>query len=370
MLNAIYYPHTAVRDENFLKHALLYWDEIEYISPFPDYDALPRYPEATTRELARFLKPRVPTKEDKKRAHTQIMQLVEDDLPQWLQIERQSGPDEHELYRIFRDKLLPETWSELRDRGLVRFQRHGDLDDSASHTYLGLTLMAILARCCAGNLKHTITDQADSYFTLLKHLQFLSGEDKAATAQTDAQSQGIFRRWLHTLGGKRPRTEDEERSTLISITLDVINAATLSVDALVELRSSKRALATQLRQNYAKAIEDYVDRLSEPGLEKNDAETLRSDFRKIMELDMARLYEELRPIARKTLLSKEVAVAIVAPIVGAAVLASSGIGVPLGGALGALALGKLSVEYRSARDAVFEKHPMAFLYSTKGVRLY
>jgi hypothetical protein len=36
MLSAIYYPHTAVRDENFLKHALLYCDEIEYISPFED----------------------------------------------------------------------------------------------------------------------------------------------------------------------------------------------------------------------------------------------------------------------------------------------------------------------------------------------
>jgi len=32
MFAAIYYPHTAIRDENFLKHAMLYWDEIEYIS--------------------------------------------------------------------------------------------------------------------------------------------------------------------------------------------------------------------------------------------------------------------------------------------------------------------------------------------------
>jgi hypothetical protein len=31
MLGAIYYPHTAVRDENFLKHALLYWRTATYL---------------------------------------------------------------------------------------------------------------------------------------------------------------------------------------------------------------------------------------------------------------------------------------------------------------------------------------------------
>ena len=43
VLRAVYYPHTAVRDRNFLKHALLYWDEIEYISPGRDFDPLPDY---------------------------------------------------------------------------------------------------------------------------------------------------------------------------------------------------------------------------------------------------------------------------------------------------------------------------------------
>jgi hypothetical protein len=58
MFSAIYYPHTAVRDENFLKHALLYWDEVEYISPSHGYDVLPRYPKTIIQELAKFTKPR------------------------------------------------------------------------------------------------------------------------------------------------------------------------------------------------------------------------------------------------------------------------------------------------------------------------
>lgn len=74
--------------------------------------------------------------------------------------------------------------------------------------------------------------------------------------------------------------------------------------------------------------------------------------------------------AMKTLLSKEVAVAIAAPIVGSTALIASGVGSVLGGALGVAALGKVAVDYRTSRNAVYQKHPMAFLYSGKGTRLY
>jgi hypothetical protein len=85
---------------------------------------------------------------------------------------------------------------------------------------------------------------------------------------------------------------------------------------------------------------------------------------------LKKLSEELAPLAFKTVLSKEVAVAIAAPVVGATLLTSSGIGSTLGGALAIGALGKLRAEYRSGRDAVFGKHSMAFLYTAKKVRLY
>ncbi len=88
MFTAVYYPHTAVRDENFLKHALLYWDEVEYISPFDSYNVLPRYPQTNMQELAKFTKPRVPTSEEKGRAHHQIMELLAGKIPSWLQVDR------------------------------------------------------------------------------------------------------------------------------------------------------------------------------------------------------------------------------------------------------------------------------------------
>jgi len=154
----------------------------------------------------------------------------------------------------------------------------------------------------------------------------------------------------------------------VSITLEVIDAESISVDALVKLRTDKTALGAELRQNYATAVEGYVDKLSEPSLTDTDA--LREEFRRKMTQDLNRLYEELAPVAKKTLLSKEVAVAIAAPVVGSVILTSTGIGSLLGGALAIGALGKLHTEYRLARDAAFAKYPMAFLYKAKRFRVY
>jgi hypothetical protein len=118
------------------------------------------------------------------------------------------------------------------------------------------------------------------------------------------------------LGIKRAQVEDTEREQLVSITLEVIDAESISVDALVKLRTDKTALGAELRQNYATAVEGYVNKLSEPSLTDTDARTLRKEFRQKMTQDMNKLYEELAPVAKKTLLSKEVAVAIAAPVVG------------------------------------------------------
>jgi len=370
MFSAVYYPHTAIRDENFLKHGLLYWDEIEFVSPFDGYDVLPRYPETVIRELAKFTKPRVPTPEEKKRAHDQIISLLDGDMPAWLTIPRKAEEDDNRRYAMFSHKLLNETWQELESRKLVRMEQGHGGDDYVSHTYLGLTMMAILARCCAGTVKHTITDQTDSYFTVLKHLQFLSGETEAGRAAVDERSRKTYRRWLDALGVSKGHAEDKARETLVSITLDVIDAKSLSVDELLKLRNDKTKFAAELRQNYAKAIETHLSPLSAPDITQTDAKALLDDFRRAMQQDLDRLYDELKINAQRTLLSKEVAVAILAPVIGSTALIASGVGSVAAGALGIGALGKVAVDYRSSRNAVFQKHPMAFLYSGKGIRLY
>jgi hypothetical protein len=368
MFAAIYYPHTAIRDENFLKHAMLYWDEIEYISPSHGFDVLPRYPKTIIQELAKFTKPHVPTEDEKTKAHDQIMDLTSVALPSWLQVDRNSSADDRHLYSMFSGKLLPDTWRELEERRLVKFEKHGDFSDYASHTYLGLCMMAILARCCAGSLKCTITDQNDSYYSLLKHLQFLSGEHESIDPSKTARQP--FERWLTALGVANARLVDKTRETLVSITLDVIDAKKLPVESLLRLRQDKTGFASELRQNYARSIQEYVDKMVDPKLSKTDITALAEDFRRKMEQDLNRLRAELKLSALKTVLSKEVAVGVAAPILGSTALVASGVGTILGGALGIAALGKLAVEYRTGRNSVFQKHPMSFLYASKGIRLY
>jgi hypothetical protein len=47
--------------------------------------------------------------------------------------------------------------------------------------------MAILARCCAGTLKRTITDRSDAYGNLLKHLEFKTWLDSAGVERQQAK---------------------------------------------------------------------------------------------------------------------------------------------------------------------------------------
>src|SRR5260370_2502984 len=222
------------------------------------------------------------------------MELLAGEMPSWLQVDRTSGSEDRHLYSMFSNKLLPETWHELQQRRLVKFERHGDFNDYASHTYLGLTLMAILARSCSGTLKHTITDQNDSYYALLKHLQFLSGEHESSAGTKGSTLKQPFTRWLKTLGATSSRTRDKTRETLVSVSLDVIDAKDLSVENLLTLRHDKSKFAAELRQNYAKSVEDYIDKISAASLTKTNATALAEDFRNRMGQDLDRLRAELK----------------------------------------------------------------------------
>jgi hypothetical protein len=71
--------------------------------------------------------------------------------------------------------------------------------------------------------------------------------------------------------------------------------------------------------------------LSAPQLTETDAKALLDDFRRAMRQGLDRLYDDLRLNPLKTLLSKEVAVAIAAPLMGGTAFITSGVGSVLGG---------------------------------------
>jgi hypothetical protein len=122
---------------------------------------------------------------------------------------------------------------------------------------------------------------------------------------------------LDTLGVTKSSAEDEARQTLVSVTLDVIDSKNLAVGDLLKLRNDKTKFAAELGQNYAQAVEKQVAQLTNPTLSATDTRAVVEDFRRAMQQDLGRLYDELKLGAVKTLLSKEAAVAIAAPLAGA-----------------------------------------------------
>ena len=122
---------------------------------------------------------------------------------------------------------------------------------------------------------------------------------------------------MDTLGVTKSSAEDEARQTLVSVTLDVIDSKNLAVGDLLKLRNDKTKFAAELGQNYAQAVEKQVAQLTNPTLSATDTRAVVEDFRRAMQQDLGRLYDELRLGAVKTLLSKEAAVAIAAPLAGA-----------------------------------------------------
>jgi hypothetical protein len=122
---------------------------------------------------------------------------------------------------------------------------------------------------------------------------------------------------LDTLGVTKSSAEDEARQTLVSVTLDVIDSKNLAVGDLLKLRNDKTKFAAELGQNCAQAVEKQVAQLTNPTLSATDTRAVVEDFRRAMQQDLGRLYDELKLGAVKTLLSKEATVAIAAPLAGA-----------------------------------------------------
>lgn len=115
MSQAFYYPHSSVEHEGVLKTALLLWDDLAYIIPYPGFRRLSSNPVAD--EAVELIGVAVtPTNDERRRAHNRIMELAESDLP----AEFKFDPENHQLrYEIFTSKFLPETWAALRSSSLA-----------------------------------------------------------------------------------------------------------------------------------------------------------------------------------------------------------------------------------------------------------
>lgn len=347
MYSALYYPHAGITDENIIKTGLLLWDQVEYISPYHGYR-----PDEQGRDLEAALemitKPLIPSDEQKRLVHEEVKKLVNSDLPEWFVF---IPHNTSLMYRIYPQKMLWETWQLLVESRFVttstRQERNNTWEspeDYIMSSSLGLTLMSILADCCAGSQKRMITDEIDSYSALARYI----------TQINDGEYVG-----LKNLKVAKSQILEPNFDQLITLSLKVVNTDDLDIKRLVELRrrehSQNDTLLSDLRRNYFTKLDTYVKRISEEAKHAGDEKEILRVFELEMEHDLVDLKRELRLQASKSLLTKEFLGAIVAQALSVVEpVYSSLVSVGL--------LGKTWIDYRDNRRKVLKNHAMSWLY--------
>lgn len=345
---ALYYPHIAIENEGLLKNALLLWDNVELICPFGQF---PREPNGSAQRdaFAVIARPLQPSEEDRKNAHDALIELADSDLPDWFFPEH---VNENLRYTIYPGKFMPETWEALQQTKLAR-PKVGDIDppmpfstDRAIHEdaqpkafetteAFGLTMLSVLADCCAGATKQLVTDETDSYVALDNYLKLISGAKKSPLKRSP-------------------------HDRLVTLSLSVADLSGVDLGALVRVRQKEdeKPNLRQMRHNYVARLDTYIDRLSTQARNRGDIAEIERLFQEEVADDISLLKEELKDEANRVIFSKEMAAAAVA--VGWTFVE------PVSGSVGtAGALYRAKLQYRTARNRTLANHAMSWLYEAR-----
>jgi hypothetical protein len=336
MRSALYYPHTQIPSTSLLKTSLLLWDNLQFIVPYQGYKS--QYEDRDVAEAVELIgEPRCLNEEEKKEAHTRIEELATRQLPPVFYYRSAQGAEE---YEIFPQKLLYETWEMLRAAQLA-----GDPlanSDYPLNEAAGLSIMSILADCCAGEMFARVTDRGLAYATVTN---------------------------LLVESSKTPVEGDHEM--VVPLTLKMVDATDLPLKTLIEFRkreakSSNRDLEA-LRHNYVDRVEAHIKAVL--ALTKaSDRKELERQFESDMKYDLKILSTELGGARSETFLSKDVVVSAVAAVTAAVAMMHgfhldiptaftlTGAPVTVGGLLSTRS------KYGASRRSIMQKHPMAYMY--------
>jgi hypothetical protein len=362
MYTALYYPHSSLTNPELIKSALLLWDRVEYIKPNwyvgphdPFWNASNEEKKQLSEAVELIGVGREPTKAEKNSVHEELEKLLESDLPDWIVF----TPDNpNAIYSMFPDKLLPKTWDMLRHKGLAGLTpafAHGQgFHDWSMHKTLGLLVMSLLAKACAGTQKMMITDESDAYATWTRCL----------TKETNGRY------------GKLDLADDvgPESQLLVTTSISVLSAKSINLQSLLKVRrremEGKDTVLPTLRIKYYSEFKRFLDTLRECKTETDRTEIQRQ-FKHAMRLDVERLRRELKVEKRKVMWSNEMVAGLVftagtflAPYLSSAIgIGELGINIaPVTGLLGASALVRTQIQFQEAERKTLESHPMSWLY--------
>jgi hypothetical protein len=344
MRSALYYPHTEIRSESLLKTALMLWDRLYVIVPWEDY--APNYSSAlAARSFELIGKCHFPSLAEKKQAHELVEDFATRPLPKAFNYV--SAHDPNEIYEVYPQKLLPETWNTLQQAGLAGSALINADYPTASPT--GLSLMSLLADCCAGDSMVRVTDRSAAYASL-------------AGLLTESSSDSI--------------DASETRESLLALNLRVTNADQIPLTKWIQFREREEASADghhvrDLRHRFVEKIEGQATKIAsaKSGAQRTEIQTqIEEDMRD----DYKSLREALKLEAWQILPTKEIVVSVLGGIAALGGLALNTV-IPLPDVVtgtGALAsIGGLIAsksKYVNARRKVLREHPVSYLYEAGG----
>ena len=344
MRSALYYPHTEIRSEALLKTSLMLWDRVHVIVPVAEYKPYYQSPEAR-KSFELIGKCHCPSKAEKKQAHDLVEDFATRPLPAAFSYFSTQNPNE--IYEVYPQKLLPDTWNVLQQAGLAGEPLPNT--DYPTATATGLSLMSLLADCCAGDTLVRVTDRSAAYASLAGLLTASSANSPEFT---------------------------EESESLLALTLKVTDADKIPLAKWIQFREREEGAADghhvrDLRHRFVEHFETQAKRIAAA---KSDAERIEIQAQVDEDLrdDYRALREALKLEAWQALPTKEVMVAALGGIAAVAgfalntilpmpdVVTSTGGLASIGGLLASKS------KYVNARRKVLREHPVSYLYEAGG----
>ena len=344
MRSALYYPHTEIRSGKLMKTALMLWDRIHVIVPFDGY--VPNYQSKEAKRSFELIgNCHCPTEDEKKHTHELVEDFATRGLPESFSYFSVQSPEE--IYEVYPQKLLPKTWTVLEQAGLAG-KPLANADYPMANA-AGLSLMSLLADCCAGDTLVRVTDRSAAYASLAG---------------------------LMTESSPSPLNAMDTRESLLAETLKIADADSIPLSKWIKFREREVGAADghqvrALRHRFVEHLEAYAGRIvgAKTGAARKEMEL---QFREDSRDDLRALREALKLEAGQVLSTKEIWFSALAGIAAIGSLAFSSV-MPMPDVVtstgGVASIGGLLAsryKYVSARRKVLRDHPLSYLYEAGG----
>ena len=273
MYSALYYPHTKIRNESMLKSALLLWDQIHTIVPWPGY-RIEDGPDLEVEAFDLVGRTLYPSQQEKERLHSLVEDFIQRPLPPAFYLREHLA--DREAHELFKHKILHETWLLLQQSGMAKpIRRRPSHYSTPAPT--GLVLMNLLADCCAGNSLVRVTDRTETYAGLAG--LFVDH----ASLGPDEPVRNLF----------ADASRSEAELSITQIALELIDPNQFSLESLIALRLKELKEGGHRLRKLRHRLSDHLREQAEvmtSALSRRDKDIAKAELKQTMADD----YKELK----------------------------------------------------------------------------